>query len=704
MVHDTLLIDNPHLQLSFAGDGSCWRYRAASSKSAISITLPVFEIDGKSCALQLEALAPAAPERQLSNGVREYRFAGCVRAHPDMTLEFIVRVAVGNPVVRFRYVLSTTGTHTLTKSAGGDALTYLTTSIPQQADLTEVQFSVFNELVHSYCLQENRLDERVFAAGLSLMGPMLVWQEGGQAVMLAYEHGSQVPDAFLAFHCSPAREVRLQAVKGNYAHGQLLDAGHPYDTIWFQLAAQPGSEAELASAYRQFVLRHQSENMASRRPYIFYNTWAYQERNQAWNGQQFLTSMTQQRMLAEIDIAHRMGIEVFVIDTGWYQKTGDWQVNLARFPDGLRAVKEKLDGYGMKLGLWFSPTQAAVSSAVAQSHQDCLMSWHGEIRGPYPVWETEESYSICLVSRYRDAFADELIRLAHELGVSYFKWDAIGQYGCDDPGHAHGTPVNSAEERAECYAFQLGCDMAYVVDRLCAACPEAIVDFDVTEGGRCVGLGFLAAGKYFLINNGPYYGNYDIPGQVGNWCNIFVHPGAARGWICRTPLSFDTWLPSVLFLTHYLPDDPADSQYLNIASLILGQNGIWGDLLQLSEEGIARFASLLGLYKQVREAITDSDPRVTGMVGGSPEIHEKIARANGQGVVSVFANAVGHYRYVTAHKTAAGVWASEGVTVSHDVQGHAVLDFTFSARGAQIVFFGVQEKEISRAAEPVVSL
>ena len=39
-------------------------------------------------------------------------------------------------------------------------------------------------------------------------------------------------------------------------------------------------------------------------------------------------------MLAEIDVAQRMGIEVFVIDTGWYARTGDWQVSLERFPDG----------------------------------------------------------------------------------------------------------------------------------------------------------------------------------------------------------------------------------------------------------------------------------------------------------------------------------------------------------------------------------
>jgi alpha-galactosidase len=42
------------------------------------------------------------------------------------------------------------------------------------------------------------------------------------------------------------------------------------------------------------------------------------------------------------------------------------------------------------------------------------------------------------------------------------------------------------------------------VEEVCKACPQAIFDFDITEGERFVGLGFLSAGKFFHMNNGPY--------------------------------------------------------------------------------------------------------------------------------------------------------------------------------------------------------
>jgi alpha-galactosidase len=404
--------------------------------------------------------------------------------------------------------------------------------------------------------------------------------------------------------------------------------------------------------------------------------------------------MHEERMLAEIEVAHRMGIEVFVLDTGWYEKTGDWRVSRRRFPRGLQPLREKLGSYGMKLGLWFDPRATAVSSGILGRNADCAMSWRGRRADAHPVWETEASQPMCLVSRYADDFAGELIRLAREEGVSYFKWDAIHQYGCDDPAHAHGDQDAADSDRGDCYAFRVGPAMTRVVERLCAACPDAIVDFDVTEGHRYVGLGFLAAGKYFLINNGPYFPNYDIPYDwrtAGTWSNIFVRPGPARAWICRTPLTFDKWIPSVLFLTHYLPDDPESSQLINIGSLILGQNGIWGDLLGVSPEGVQRFARWLGAYKKVREEITRSTCARTGAPGGSPEIYEKIDAATGRGAIVAFASAAGSYDYVSRQRVAATHTGTPGASAERDAAGRARLRFDFDGAGARFVFFGTAE-------------
>ncbi|MCQ2432630.1 MAG: alpha-galactosidase, partial [Clostridia bacterium] len=351
--------------------------------------------------------------------------------------------------------------------------------------------------------------------------------------------------------------------------------------------------------------------------------------------------------LKEIDIAHRMGIEVFVIDTGWYNKTGDWIVDDVRFPDHLKEVKARLDSYGMKLGLWFNPIVAAKSTAIFREHPEYVISHNGQENYWGPIWETEESYGMCLCSGYTDYFIKRLIELNKTLGVTYFKWDAISQYGCNATNHNHGC--GDAKEAGECYAYGLGLQMQRIVEELSAECPDAIVDFDVTEAGRFVGLGFLSVGKYFLINNGPYFSSFDIPSsdkRSPDTINVFFYPGPARSRVCRKSILFDELIPSVLFLTHFLPDAPRLSQNNAIASMLLGGNGIWGDLLTLSEEDIQVFAEATARYRRVRDDVTEAYPIIRGKIGGSPEIYEKL-NENGRGMVTFFTHSGGEFKHIT---------------------------------------------------------
>lgn len=679
--------------IELATDGpELWRFTSAQSGRSMEMLAPLAEIDGKAFRLSVESWCKDGPAKQAPNGVSEHCFAGLVTGLEGLTLRIVFRVAESSPVIRFRYILESTQPRRMTKSTGRDRMEYVSASLSGLDRATEVRFGEFNELSHSYCLSERQVGQGDFEAGLSLIGPMLVAGDGDWTVLLAYEHGSQVPDAFLSFRLSPDRRICLEAVKGNYYDGRALGPETPFESIWLQVAGVDGDHQKLAREYRRFILENQCPNRETRKPYIFYNTWNCQERDR-WSGSgKYLGTINEERMLAEIDVAARMGIEVFVLDTGWYVKTGDWRINTDRFSEKLGVIKKRLDAHGMKLGLWFDPTAAAVSSEMAACHPDCVQVRNGAEAPLRKIWETESSHTMCLVSRYADAFADELIRLAKEVGVTYFKLDAITQRGCDGAGHFHGSEGNSQAERDDCYAFEVGRSVQRIAAKLAENCPEAIVDFDVTEGWRYFGLGFLAVGKYFLVNNGPYYFSYDVPTPPPGNNNMFFHPGPARTWICRMPLSLDKWVPSVLFLTHYLPDDPTGSQIVNLASMILGQNGIWGDLTKVSDEGVERIGNIIRLYRQVRDDITEAYPARSGAVGGSPEIHEKIS-PGGRGAICVFANAKGTYQYVSRNKVVGTFWATEGASVELDSAGRAKLELAFTEPGAHIALFGVDLRE-----------
>ncbi len=689
--NENILLKGTDLNIEITNSGNVlWKYQVPETDKIFSFAGPTFEIDGKILNCDLSQIQQIGEPLVLNNKVVEYVLQAPYKSYPDLFLRITFRIPDSNPVVRFRYELIGSGNHKLTKSVEVDNIRYLSLSVPEISNIKEVKLSEFNEMVHSFCLSEREMFSRNFNDQTSFMGPIVVGSDDRNSFLLAYEHGSQAPDMFLKYNLSPDKTIDLTAVKGNYSNGFPITRENSYQSVWFETAAIEGNEDQLAENYREFVLRFMNLNSESRKPYIFYNTWNFQERNKHWYKKPYLADMTTERMLQEIEVAHKMGIEVFVIDAGWFEKTGDWQPSKTRFPDELKQVKAKLDAYDMKLGLWFNPTVAAKSSTMLAKNKDCLLTFNGRSGEPRPIWETEESYGMCLVSRYRDAFADELIRLAKEVGVRYFKWDAIGQYGCNDPNHFHGNAENSDQERSDCYAFEIGRSMNYVVDKLCSVYPDAIVDFDITEGGRSVGLGFLASGKYFLINNGPYYQNYNVPidPDKDNW-NIFFYPGAARSWICRTPLTFDKWIPSVLFLTHYLPDDPYENQSIAVGSLILGQNGIWGDLLKISPEGVAFFNESLGYYKQVRDDITKATIIRDGAVGGSPEVYEKISKENGKGAMVVFSSHKGSYEYVSRSKPNQKFWSTDGVDLTFDKDGFASIKVTFDKAEAKIIFFGV---------------
>lgn len=578
---------------------------------------PSFEIDGKICGTIRGAKRVFAAERK--DGWTEERYEGRLG---ENTIALVLRRRGGTPFVRWHFALA--GAGRLTKRGGKDGLVYMRYACRGFRG-KEVRLSEYNHQRYSFCLAE----VPAFRDEKAVMGPILVQAAAGASALFAYEHGSQYPDRFLEF-AKVRGGIQLRAVKGNYWHGQAVDG---YETVWLQFGACDGNEEELAALYRAFWQDHILPGHPSRRPLLYYNTWNVQERTQLRTGT-YHSCMTLARILEDVETAHRMGIDVFVIDTGWFTRGGDWQVRRDRFPDGLQSVAEKLHGYGMRLGLWINPSAAGLQSAALAEYGECVASYMGERTKPFPVWESEPCHGMCLASRYWEVLAANLIRLCKETGADYIKWDAVWQYGCTDGHHLHGTEENSLQERGECYSFFMERYLEKICDAILEECPQTILDFDITEEGRCVGLGWPVRGKYFLVNNGPNYHNYDLPDP--QWTNIFVNPGPARTWICRAANNYGKWIPSHLFLCHYLPDPPQSSQRMNLGSLILGGNGIWGDLHALSEEDVALHAEVLGTYKQVAEDMARAAERIDGETASTLQKYEKVDPATGRGAIVLF--------------------------------------------------------------------
>ena len=78
--------------------------------------------------------------------------------------------------------------------------------------------------------------------------------------------------------------------------------------------------------------------------------------------------------------ASELGIELFVLDDGWFGKRnddttslGDWVVDRTKLPGGLEDVAKRVNRLGMKFGLWFEPEMISPESELYRKHPDwCL--------------------------------------------------------------------------------------------------------------------------------------------------------------------------------------------------------------------------------------------------------------------------------------------------------------------------------------------
>ncbi len=628
-------------------------------KKRYALSLPVFEISGKEYRENEFRFVSIEDERHLNNGGKEITVL--YKSGELLDLYVQLRVFPNSPVIKYRYKLSSSDSVILTKNKGKDAICYTSINIDKNINnCAELQFAEFNPIVHSYHPFLHTINTNIEKQQISVVGPIVLACSDTDCILMAYEHGAEYPDGYLEFEIknSSGLSIMLLAKKGNYYSGQKVTAENPFLTCWFEFAVCEGNMEDMFRYYREFILKYISLHNTSRAPYIYYNTWNNQERNRNFKNESYLSAMNEEHMLKEIEVAHQLGIDVFVLDTGWYQKTGDWEVDSNRFPRGLAPIYEKLNSYGMKLGLWLNPIAVAKTSKIFLEHPEYVIEEHNGFRNLGKIWETEESYEVCLASGYSDYLIQVMVNMYHKMGVSYFKWDAVGQYGCQSTKHHHGGENNPVQERLDCYSYQMGLSMIHVVEEVALLCPDVIVDYDITEEKRFVGLGYLSVGKYFHVNNGPYAKDFELPQNLrlfGNerevfmepFMNIFSFPGVMRSKICRQSLLYDFFIPSELFLAHFFPDGPIVARNNAMTSMTLGGNGIWGDLLGLSVKEINEISGFIKSYKKVAKAVVESYPVNTGSIGSNLETYEKIDYKSGNGMIGIFTRWSGTYSYLT---------------------------------------------------------
>ena len=119
------------------------------------------------------------------------------------------------------------------------------------------------------------------------------------------------------------------------------------------------------------------------------------------------------RLMAEVDIAARVGAEMFIVDAGWFGAAdrvwasvrGDWYEN-ELLEEGLGEVFDHARKNGMMCGLWMEAEGMDFSSRLAEAHPDWFIRAYGKklptINLLIPEAEKFVYDSICgIIDRYR---------------------------------------------------------------------------------------------------------------------------------------------------------------------------------------------------------------------------------------------------------------------------------------------------------------
>ena len=260
--------------------------------------------------------------------------------------------------------------------------------------------------------------------------------------------------------------------------GTSVTIARPFELphTFFGVAAKTAARDN--GALRQFVLQGIRHGRPFQ-PLVTYNTWFV-----------YGTRVNEDAMLAEIDRAAALGIELFVLDAGWYQgagETGDfdfdaglgsWTADPDRFPSGLASLADYAHGVGLKFGLWIEPERVSLATVNKSGlAQEAWLATRGNDYG------SGLNAQICLAGvGGRQWVLNRLVALVERVHPDYLKWDNNFWINCDRAGHGHGPADGNMAHVQALYE---------ILDELRRRYPELLIE-NVSGGGARLDFGMLA--------------------------------------------------------------------------------------------------------------------------------------------------------------------------------------------------------------------
>jgi len=293
----------------------------------------------------------------------------------------------------------------------------------------------------------------------------------------------------------------------------------------------------------------------------------------SWEATAFNVNEENQKALA--DKAAEIGVEIFVVDDGWFGERssdrsglGDWHVNAQKFPRGLKPLIDYCKTKGMDFGLWIEPEMVNPDSQLYSQHPEWVLHFPNR-----PRTTGRNQLMLNLAREDVKAFVlDTVDHLLSENDIRFIKWDM------NRPVFEAGWPEEANQQKMW---FDYIENLYTIWDTLKTKHHDVIFESCAGGGGR-VDIGMMRYADQFWTsdNTDPYD-------------RQFIQEGFS---LCYNPKVMMCWV------TDWGGKNSYPMTYRFHAAM-MGSMGIGADLAGYSKEDLQTAKELINQYKQIRNTV-----------------------------------------------------------------------------------------------------
>ena len=252
--------------------------------------------------------------------------------------------------------------------------------------------------------------------------------------------------------------------------GWHLEPGEVFDAPEAVMVYTDGGLGEMSRIFHRFYNEH-----------LIRGRWKTEKRPlliNSWEAAYF--DFDTDKLAAFAHEAGKLGIELLVMDDGWFGKRnddtnslGDWFVNEEKLPGGLAPLIERVNAEGLKFGIWYEPEMISPDSELFRAHPD----WCVHVAGREPMLGRHQYVLDVSRADVRDNIWQQMYAVLSANRIDYIKWDF--NRNISDAGSALLPPERKKEFF---HRFILG---TYdLMDRLVKTFPDILFENCSGGGGR----------------------------------------------------------------------------------------------------------------------------------------------------------------------------------------------------------------------------